>query len=631
MTVDDQFRIKEAGTPLLSPDGNWVLFSVETMSLKENARHSRFMIAPANGSARPSDFLKEGDSQPMWSPSSKSVFFLRGVGEGQRRSTELFEKAMATGEEIQRSHVGPGPGGSWQISSRGDSFLVLRAEANPYGPSASSDAVFVDEGSNGQTGDTWRNLWRFDLSTGKLRRVTQRAWWVSGADISPDGRRAVVSALPDNGRNSGWKSELYEVDLGTGKARQLTHNRGPEASPLWSPDGEHVLFSAVRLDTWEYGNGDLWLLDTRTLKVRNLTPNHTGRFAQPTFTLDGKALLVPSGYGTARFPVAIDVASGRTNTLVDTQGAVRMGSWSKDRRTFAYAYTDASTPADVYVGRLGNRADRQTRITDLNPWVREEIVLGSVKPIRWRSFDGRTIEGLLYLPPGVQPKKLPLIVHVPCGPGCAWLNTFSTKHQIYAGLGYAQLAPNIRGASNYDDDHMHANRFDIGGGDRRDVMTGIDFLISKGIVDGDRLGIDGWSYGAVLGGYTLTKTNRFKAASLGAMVSDWVSEYGVSANYDVERWYIGGNPWTNPEKWRERSALTHADRVKTPTLLHHGDEDTTDSPSQSMNYFVALRKAGTIARYIRYPGEGHDLYEPQHIRLRDMQDVAWMERFVRGR
>ena len=113
------------------------------------------------------------------------------------------------------------------------------------------------------------------------------------------------------------------------------------------------------------------------------------------------------------------------------------------------------------------------------------------------------------------------------------------------------------------------------------------------------------------------------------MVSDWTNDYGTSAYYGTSRWFLGGNPWTNP-KWRQRSSLTHADRVRTPTLLHHGDNDDTDLPFHSMNYFAALRTFGTTVRYIRYPDEGHDLHQPQHIRIRDTQDAAWMQRFVRG-
>jgi dipeptidyl aminopeptidase/acylaminoacyl peptidase len=223
-----------------------------------------------------------------------------------------------------------------------------------------------------------------------------------------------------------------------------------------------------------------------------------------------------------------------------------------------------------------------------------------------------------------------MIVHVACGPGCAWLNQFAAKNHVYAGLGYAQLSPNVRGTSNYDDDFMRGNKFDIGGGDRRDLIAGVDAMVARKIADPDRLAIDGWSYGAILAGYTLTKTTRFKAASLGAMVSDWISEYGAGASYDMELWFLGGNPWTKPDHWRERSNLTHADRVRTPTLLHHGDEDDTDSPFHSMNYFAALRKFGTPARLIRYPGEAHDLQQPRHLWIRDTQDVAWMQRYVLG-
>jgi dipeptidyl aminopeptidase/acylaminoacyl peptidase len=633
MTVEDQFRLAEPGTPLISPDGQWVLYTVERSSLADNARRTSMWLAPATGAAPPREFLREGDSSPMWAPGSRSVYFLRSVGEGDARGRELFEQGVSEAAAVQRSRIGPGPGGSWQISRDGRSFLVLRSEAKATGPAADSDVVFVDEGSNGQTRDYWRNLWRYDLGTQALTRLTQREWWINSADLAPDARSAVVAARPDNGRNTRARTELFLVDFGSGAVRQLTTNGAPEGSPQFSPDGRHVLFSAVRLDRWELGNGDLWQLDLASGATRNLTPGHSGRFGAAVFSPDGRRLLVQSGYGTTRFPVEIDVASGRVRPLMQTDGIVRVGSWSADRRTFAYVYTDFTTPPDVYVARAGNTADRQHRVSDLNPWVREEIALGSVQRVQWPSFDGKSIEGLLHLPPqaeeaGQGPR--PLIVHVACGPGCAWLNQFSPKAHVYAGLGYAQLSPNVRGASNYDDPHMRGNLHDVGGGDRLDIMSGVDAMIARGIADPDRLGIDGWSYGAILAGYTITQTPRFKAASLGAMVSDWVAEFGASAYYDLELWFLGGTPWTNGAHWRDRSSLTHADKVKTPTLLHHGDEDDTCSPVQSMNFFTALRRHGTVARLLRYPGEPHDFQQPVHLRLRDAEDVAWMQRFVRG-
>lgn len=507
------------------------------------------------------------------------------------------------------------------------------SEPKPAAPGAATDTTFVDEGSNAQTRYAWDNVYRYDLQTEKLTRVTQREWSIDTADLSPDGRSAVVSARPDNGRNTRWKHELYIVDLTSGAVRQLTSNATPESTPRWSPDGTWILFNAVRLDFWELGNGDFWRVDVATGATRLLTPKRSGRFGGvPYFSPDGTSIFSLSGFGTARFPVRVDVATGEIVPLLVTDGVAGLTSMSEDRQTFAYLYQDAKTPPEVYIGKMGSTKERQHAITTNNKWVTEEIALGSVSRVKWKSNDGLAIEGLLVEPPpevGAR-RPLPLIVHVACGPGCGFNNSFSVKTQVYAGLGYAQLLPNVRGSSNYDDAFMRANKFDIGIGDRHDLLTGVDAMIARGIADPKQLGIAGWSYGAVLGGFTITQTNRFKAATLGAMVSDWIADYGSVVYYTNERWFIGGNPWSDPERWRARSSLTFADRVQTPTLLHHGDEDTACDPTQSMNFFVALRRFGTPSRLIRYPGEGHDLQQPAHVRLRDQQDVAWMQWFVRG-
>ncbi|MBC7791226.1 MAG: S9 family peptidase [Anaerolineae bacterium] len=630
VTVEDRFRFVEVGSPVISPDGRWVLFTHTRLSLADNARHVTTWLARTEGDVSSREFLNGGGGSPTWAPDSRSVFFLRAVTSAGVRSRELFQQGVADTIAVQRSQLGRAGGGQWQLSTDASFFLIIRDEETPSGPGADSDVVFVDEGSNGQVRYYWTNLWRYDLGTQTLVRLTNREWSINSADLSPDGRSAVVEAQPDNQRNTGWKTELFIVDLESGAVRQLTHNNAPERNPRWSPNGKSVVFSAVRLDRWENGNGDLWEVDVATGKTKNLTPGHTGRFVQPVFSPDGTSLFAGSGYGTTRFPVRIDMASGVITPLIETKGAAGVGSWSRDRRTFAYRYQDGATPPDIYVGMAGVNADRQQRITDANPWVRDEIALGAVQVVRWRSTDGMQIEGLLTLPPSDSAARLrPLIVHIPCGPGCGWVNEFSLKNQMYSGLGYVQLSAVVRGSSNYDDRFMQANTFDLGGGDLRDVLTGVDAMISRKITHPDSLALDGWSYGAILGGYILTQTTRFKAASLGAMVSDWATDYGTSAYYSTSRWFLGGNPWTSP-KWRERSSLTHADRVRTPTLLHHGDNDDTDLSFHSMNYFAALRTFGTVARYIRYPDEGHDLQQPRHIKIRDSQDIAWMQRFVRG-
>ncbi len=155
-------------------------------------------------------------------------------------------------------------------------------------------------------------------------------------------------------------------------------------------------------------------------------------------------------------------------------------------------------------------------------------------------------------------------------------------------------------------------------------------MIEKGYADPDRLALRGWSYGGILGGWTITQTDRFKAASVGAMVSDWVSEYGPGFNHDVRLWYIGGTPWDNAEAWRQKSALTHVANVTTPTIIFHGINDTTDTEPQSMMFFAALKDMGKEVRYIRFPREPHGFREPRHQRTRDIEEIRWMQKYVFG-
>ena len=171
----------------------------------------------------------------------------------------------------------------------------------------------------------------------------------------------------------------------------------------------------------------------------------------------------------------------------------------------------------------------------------------------------------------------------------------------------------------------------IGLGDYQDLMTGVDRMVADGVADPERLALRGWSYGGILGGWTITQTDRFKAASIGAGVYDWTSEYGPGFNNDVRLWHIGGTPWSNAEGYREQSALTHVENVTTPTLLLHGMEDPVDTEPQSMMFYAALRDIGKAdVRYIRFPRERHGFREPRHQRIRDVEEIRWMQKYVLG-
>ncbi|MBU4495993.1 MAG: prolyl oligopeptidase family serine peptidase, partial [Acidobacteria bacterium] len=221
------------------------------------------------------------------------------------------------------------------------------------------------------------------------------------------------------------------------------------------------------------------------------------------------------------------------------------------------------------------------------------------------------------------------------GPAGCFTNSFRAGYHIHAGLGYASLSPNVRGSSGYTDRLMEGNTTSagdgIGKGDYLDLMRGVDAVIEQGLALPDRLGLRGWSYGGILGGWAIAHTDRFKAASIGAGVYDWTSEYGPGFNFDVRLWHIGGTPWTNPDGYREQSTLTHVEKITTPTLLIHGMLDTTDTENQSMMLFTALKDIGKVpVRYLRVPREPHGFREPRHQRIRYIEEIKWLQKYVRN-
>ncbi len=161
-------------------------------------------------------------------------------------------------------------------------------------------------------------------------------------------------------------------------------------------------------------------------------------------------------------------------------------------------------------------------------------------------------------------------------------------------------------------------------------MSGVDAGIARGVADSTRMAVRGWSYGGILGGWTITQTDRFKAASLGAMVTDWASEYAMGFNNDIRLWYIGGTPWENAQRYREQSSYSHIANVKTPTILFHGENDTTDTIGQSMMFYQGLKDRGVPVKFLRFPREPHGFNEPRHQRTRDMEEIAWLEKYLRG-
>jgi dipeptidyl aminopeptidase/acylaminoacyl peptidase len=310
---------------------------------------------------------------------------------------------------------------------------------------------------------------------------------------------------------------------------------------------------------------------------------------------DGKSLLFNETRRTNSNLHRIDIETGRVTDITSVTGALRALAFSKDRTRMVYSFSDFDSPSDLYVSPMDDFDP--VRLTDVNPWIEKEIMLARAEIIRWKSKDGMEIEGVFYLPADYKKgTKIPLMLHIHGGPPGHFANRFRPTFHIFAGLGYASLGPNIRGSDSYGDDLLTALMGDVGGGEYEDLIAGVDHVIENHHVDPGRLALRGWSWGGILGSWVITQTDRFKAASLGAMVGSWTAETGPGLSFDLRLHYIGGAHWINPEEWRRVSS-------------HIGKAPV---------------------RYVRFPREPHGFREPRHQRTRDIEEIRWVQKYVQG-
>ncbi len=411
------------------------------------------------------------------------------------------------------------------------------------------------------------------------------------------------------------------------KIKQLTNNKSPENYCRWSPNGKLIFYRSPSNQNFDLRNGYFWIMNPFSGKSRRLLSQNQGEVNFAAWKSDSKYLIFSEVQKTNENLYQLDIKEDIVIPLTKKEGTLHIHSISKNSKIAAYSYTNFSTPSDLYVMNIETGID--SRLTKANPWVSDNISLWISKVIRWQSYDGTIIEGVLVLPPNFKKgDKVPLMLDIHGGPSGYFGNEFDAFFQLYAGLGYAVLGVNVRGSSGYGDDILRGLMGDVGGGEFNDLMSGVDHLIKLGYVNPEYMGVRGWSWGGVSCGWVVTHTDRFKAASSGAGVYSWQAESGPGYNYDLSLWYIGGNAWENPEEWRKHSALTFVKNVKTPTLLLHGTVDRTSSTNQSMVFYTALRDLNVPTRFIKFPRQGHGIREPRLKRTLMIEEIKWMQKYI---
>jgi dipeptidyl aminopeptidase/acylaminoacyl peptidase len=416
---------------------------------------------------------------------------------------------------------------------------------------------------------------------------------------------------------------LYAIEVADGKLTEIARPALPFGQVKISPDGKLISYQGTRTDGPTAN--DLFVMPVEGGKAANLTQSSVDRsgFFYVWHGNDHIIYQAITGFTTTFFELDLE---GRSKKLpsydVHPAGPFIIGP---DYAAFV-GQTTTQFP-ELWFSKTPGKAEK---VSGFNAgW--DEVLVIQPEIVTYTSFDGTKIEAALLKPWDYQKgTRVPLIVLVHGGPSGVWSDRFNAWGQLLAQRGFAVLYPNIRGSLGYGYDFLVANRRDWGGGDFKDVMAGVDFMIEQGIADPDRLGIGGWSYGGYMAAWAVTQTDRFKASVSGAPMTDLASEYGTEMAginaYDT--WYMG-TPYENLNLFQERSPVTHVKNVKTPTLLLTGENDLTDPIGQCQQFYRGLKRYEVETEYVVYPREGHGIREEKHRIDLLNRILAWFEKYVK--
>ncbi|HHM24260.1 MAG TPA: S9 family peptidase, partial [Bacteroidetes bacterium] len=479
----------------------------------------------------------------------------------------------------------------------------------------------------------YTHLWVIDLATKKSKQITKGRFNVDSFDWSPDGKTLVFSHRPTPKVPDIFNADISTISAKGGKMTPLVRRKGYDTNPLYSPDGKKVAFISQDGDTTWYSNSYICVVDVKKGKIVNVSRRFDNPIQDFTWTPDGNAFYFIGGRKTNMHIWKISSRGGKPKLISTMPGVNSSFSLSRDGRWLSFIHHDGKTPPDVYLTAARKFAPR--RLTHMHTYL-DSFKLSAPEIISWTGRDGRVIEGLLYRPIGArQGEKVPLLTVVHGGPAGYYLNAFSTgyvyPYQVFAGKGYAVLLPNPRGSGNYGYEFRRANFRDWGGEDYWDIMRGIDKVIAMGLADGNRLGIMGWSYGGYMTSWIITQTDRFKAASVGAGVTNLYSFTGQTDIPEFMKSYWGAWPWEDPAIYRKHSAMYHIKNAKTPTLIQHGEQDARVPIAQGRELYVGLKKLGVPVKFVIYPRQPHGIREPKLVRDAMRRNVAWMDHWILGK
>ncbi|MXX73516.1 MAG: S9 family peptidase [Gemmatimonadetes bacterium] len=631
-----QIALKSVGAPRISPDGSMIAFSVTATDWENNRFDQEIWLVVGDDEPFQLTRTEPGSSTgPQWTPDGSRLGFI--ADRGDRAQVYLIRPEGGEAEQLTTHNGGVG---AFRFSPDGSRIAFTATDHAPdafeereerYGAYAVEDADF-----------RMTHLWVAEArAEAEPRRLTEGTGYTVGGgfgggsfDWSPDGREIAFGHTPTPQINSFPHADISVVDVDAGTVRPLATDPGPESGPMWSPDGARILYSTTAGANPFYGNTELAVIPSGGGEPRIVTTDFDENPSPVAWTDEG--ILFVASQRTARHLFLLDPESGQVTLQTDTPEMIMTADLSDDGTAMAIQGENRTTVGEIFrLSRGVGTARAPRRVTDMTGQVGDWGDLGSREVIRWESEDGAEIEGVLMKPPGYDPERTyPLMVVIHGGP------TGTSRPQLIGGYVYpviewlrkgaVVMMPNYRGSAGYGADFRALNVRNLGVGDAWDVLSGVEALVDRGIADPDRVAAMGWSQGGYISAFLTTSSDRFRAISVGAGISNWMTYYVNTDIHSFTREYLEATPWDDPEIYAKTSPMTYIRQASTPTLIQHGEFDARVPTPNAYELYQGLQDVGVDTRLIIYKGFGHGITKPRERLAAMWHNWEWFARHIWG-
>jgi dipeptidyl aminopeptidase/acylaminoacyl peptidase len=635
-TIDQSLGMQSVSNARISPNGQYVAYSVTQANWEENDFVQQLWIAVvATGERYQLTSGKKSSQNSKWSPDSTRIAFISDR-DGKRQIYLIHprggEAQQLTSEENGVDSMEWAPdGNSMAYISTGPDTKAKKDRKEKYGEfdiiggDYANVRLWLVKVPAEIPADPKQRPQPDSLTDGEKFSVGDFEW-------SPDSKHIAFSAARDTDLGSSGTTQIYTVDVTDKLVKQLLSSKGPNSRPRWSPDGTQLAFVT--------GNGEQFFFYKNTHLAVIPASGGEPRIISAKFDEDPNIIdWGPDGiYFAAFLKTNVHVFRVNPETLaierISAPDAffILDGSFTPDHRMLAAVGAAPNHFSEVFVSNTKDFAPKY--LTNMGEqWKNFRLTTREV--IEWKSTDGTPIQGVLVKPADYDPsRKYPLLVVIHGGP-TGFDTPVAAADRYYpierfAAKGALILRPNYRGSAGYGEAFRSLNVRNLGLGDYQDVISGVDFLIAKGIVDKDRVGAMGWSQGGYISAFITTYSDRFKAVSVGAGISDWMTYYVNTDIHPFTRQYLKATPWEDPAIYQKTSPIFYVNNAKTPTLIQHGDQDKRVPPPNAFELYQALKDRGVPVKLILYKGFGHPINKPKQQRAVMEHNYEWFAKYIWG-